>query len=71
MIDMARGFHLEMAAQGVETDAQAQLLAQRGVWYAQERLFGKPMPIEALICEMEKPVMDELAMVGERPLRRQ
>lgn len=52
MLEMAHSLHLPVVVEGVETEAQAQLLRQMGARYAQGFLYYRPMPaaeFEALL----------------------
>ncbi|MGJ7546641.1 EAL domain-containing protein [Variovorax sp. LT1R16] len=48
IIGLARSLELEMVAEGVETQAQADFLIGSGVQFAQGWLFGRPASVDAL-----------------------
>ena len=56
VIDLAKELHLQVMAEGGETEAQAALLKALGCRYAQGFLYGRPMPeVEFLACLAAAP----------------
>ncbi|RYF07728.1 MAG: EAL domain-containing protein [Comamonadaceae bacterium] len=53
IIDLAQAMHLQMVAEGVETQEQADYLVSRGVQFAQGWLFARPMSVEDFAAYLE------------------
>jgi sensor c-di-GMP phosphodiesterase-like protein len=50
VIRIARSLHLDVIAEGVETEEQATFFRENGVMFAQGWLFGRAVPMEALLA---------------------
>lgn len=46
VVEMCREFHIEVIAEGIETEEQLQLLLTLGCCFGQGYLLGRPMPVE-------------------------
>lgn len=66
VIAMAHGLHMDVVAEGVETEEQQRFLAWRRCDQAQGYFYGRPMPLEQLISTystplvLAKPLSDEI-----------
>ena len=68
IIEMARSLHLDIVAEGVETEPQAQYLLKRGVPLAQGWHFGRPMDIAHLLEQIRISAESKLAaFIPEHP----
>ncbi len=58
MLGMAQSLHLPVVVEGIETEAQAQLLRQMGARYAQGFLYYRPMPAAEFEALLDSKVVD-------------
>ena len=67
IIDIARTLQLEIIAEGVENEAQARFLQERGVRYAQGWLFARPLPLKELRERLVKQSAAAASTTGPAP----
>jgi sensor c-di-GMP phosphodiesterase-like protein len=54
IIELVRSLHLDIVAEGVETEAQSAFLKNRHVEFAQGWLFGRPVSIDSLCSRISQ-----------------
>jgi diguanylate cyclase (GGDEF)-like protein/PAS domain S-box-containing protein len=59
VIQMSEALRLDVLAEGVETEAQLQALAERGCHNYQGYLFGRPIPVEDFAGELSRPALPD------------
>jgi EAL domain-containing protein (putative c-di-GMP-specific phosphodiesterase class I) len=62
VLDLGCSLDMPVTAEGIETQTQAQMLAELGCAYGQGYLFGRPAPAHAtlaLIRDMQHSALDE------------
>jgi len=55
IILLGQRLHMQVLAEGVETQAQADWLKERGCLLAQGYLFGRPEPLDAFLARLDAP----------------
>jgi EAL domain-containing protein (putative c-di-GMP-specific phosphodiesterase class I) len=56
---MAHGLHMDVVAEGVETEEQQRFLAWRRCDQAQGYFYGRPMPLEQLVSIYSAKLADQ------------
>jgi EAL domain-containing protein (putative c-di-GMP-specific phosphodiesterase class I) len=56
---MAHGLHMDVVAEGVETEEQQRFLAWRRCDQAQGYFYGRPMPLEQLVSIYSAKLVDQ------------
>jgi diguanylate cyclase (GGDEF)-like protein/PAS domain S-box-containing protein len=68
VIAMAHGLHMDVVAEGVETEEQQRFLAWRRCDQAQGYFYGRPMPLEQLISTYSGKLLDQVPPAEEIPI---
>jgi len=66
IIDIAKNFHLNVIAEGVETQEQFEFLQRNGCMAYQGYLFGKPLPLEKFECLLNTKFSETSLAIPEK-----
>jgi diguanylate cyclase (GGDEF)-like protein len=73
VVTLGRGLHMDIVAEGVETEAEATAMRLLGVTELQGYFFARPMPrddVSAFVAKMERASLEARATGESKPARR-